>query len=812
MTFSTGAGCAPRPGPVPTPGPGTGPGPGLTSQEAASRLAEHGPNTLAQGGPHRLRSLLGKLMGPVPWMLEAATILELVVGKISGAAIIAALLVFNGVLSTVQEGRAASALALLQQRLAVQARARRDGHWQLLDASVLVPGDLVHVRAGDIVPADLRLDDGGVGVDESVLTGESEQAERAGGDEIFAGSTIKRGEATATVTATGASTSFGRTAELVRTAKTVSHLEQLVFRIVRALLALDGALVVAILCYAVVTHRSVHETLPFVLILVIASVPVALPATFTLATSLGALEMAKGGALVTHLTAIEEAAAMDVLCTDKTGTLTQNVLAVVALHPYGSLSDEDALRYGALASAEATQDAIDLAILVAAKDRQIDISAEQLSFVPFDPSTKRSEAVVRDGDRQRRVIKGAPQVVAQLTRGAPDITFDVAQMAKDGNRVLAVATGGSGQGDELRLAGLIGLADPPRPGSADLVTRLGDLGIRVVMVTGDTAPTALGLAGLVGIGTRVAPTGTLNADTTAVDDFDIFAGVLPADKLRLVEHQQAAGHIVGMTGDGINDAPALKRAEVGIAVSSATDIAKAAASMVLTTPGLGAIISAVETGRRIYNRMLTYTLNKVIKTFQVALFLGLGLLVTGTFVTTPQLILLLIFANDFITMSLATDHVGFAPTPNRWQVGSIVKAALGVAGPWLLFSFATYYVGRDMLDLSLGQVQTLVFLMLVFTGQATVYLVRDHGHLWMSVPSRWMITATAADIVAVTALATTGTLMSSISIADVAGVLAAVIIATIALDAAKVRVLARPARRSPAVRPQPPAAGGTGLG
>jgi H+-transporting ATPase len=763
-------------------------------------LAEHGPNTVAQASPHRLWSFVGKLMGPVPWMLEAAIILELVVGKISGAVIIAVLLVFNGVLSTVQEGRAADALALLQQRLAVQARARRDGEWQLVDASVLVVGDVVHVRAGDVVPADLRLDDGGVGVDESVLTGESKQAERAGGDQIFAGSTLKRGEATATVTATGAATSFGRTAELVRAAKTVSHLERLVFRIVWALLAMDGALVVAIVVYAVVTHRPAHEILPFVLILVIASVPVALPATFTFATSLGALEMAKGGALVTHLSAIEEAAAMDLLCTDKTGTLTQNVLAVSAVHPYGSSSDDDVLRDGALASAEATQDAIDLAILAAAKDRHVDLSAEQVSFVPFDPSTKRSEAVVKDGDGQRRVIKGAPQVVAPLTAGAPDITADVAQLAKDGRRVLAVATGGAGQSGELHLVGLIGLADPPRPDSADLVTRLGDLGIRVVMVTGDTAPTALGVAGLVGVGGRVAPVGTLGTDTAAIDDFDIFAGVLPADKVRLVERQQAAGHVVGMTGDGINDAPALKRAEVGIAVSSATDVAKAAASMVLTTPGLAAIISAVETGRRIYNRMLTYTLNKVIKTFQVALFLGLGLLVTGTFVTTPQLILLLIFANDFVTMSLATDHVGFSPAPNRWQVSSIVKAALGVAGPWLAFSFATYYVGRDTLDLSLGQVQTLVFVMLVFTGQATIYLVRERHHLWASMPSRWMIGGTVADIVVVAALATTGTLMSAVNIADVAGTLAAVIITTLALDAAKVQILARPARHGPAGR------------
>ncbi|HVC71014.1 MAG TPA: plasma-membrane proton-efflux P-type ATPase [Acidimicrobiales bacterium] len=763
---------------------------GLTSSEAKSRLAEHGPNTVPQAGTHRLRSLLGKLMGPVPWMLEAAIVLELVVGKVSGAIIIAVLLVFNAALSAVQEGRAADALALLQQQLAVQTRVRRDREWQLLDASVLVPGDVVHVRIGDVVPADLRLDDGGVGVDESILTGETKQADRSSGDKIFAGSTVKRGEATATVVATGSGTSFGHTAELVRTAKTVSHLEQLVFRIVWALLAMDGALVVAIVVDAILTHRPAHEILPFVLILVIASVPVALPATFTLATSLGALEMAKGGALVTHLSAIEEAAAMDLLCTDKTGTLTQNALAVAALHPYGSSSEDDVLRDGALASAAATQDAIDLAILAAVRDHHVDISAEQVSFSPFDPSTKRSEAVVTINDGQRRVIKGAPQIVAPLTSGSQDIAADVEAIAKDGRRVLAVA---AGEGDDLHLVGLIGLADPPRPDSADLVRQLGSLGIRVVMVTGDTGPTALGIAGLVGIGGRVAPPDALGSPSAAVDDFDIFAGVLPADKLRLVEYQQRAGHVVGMTGDGVNDAPALKRAEVGIAVSSATDVAKAAASVVLTTPGLAAVIAAVETGRRIYQRMLTYTLNKVIKTFQVALFLGIGFLVTGTFVTTPQLILLLIFANDFVTMSLATDHVRPSPTPDRWKVPTIVKTALGVAGPWLVFSFASFYVARDVLTLSTGQVQTLVFVMLVFSGQATIYLVRERDHLWSSSFSRWMVVGTIADIVVISVLATTGTLMTSIDIADVAGMLGAVVLATLALDAVKVRILTPPA-------------------
>jgi H+-transporting ATPase len=766
-------------------------GQGLSAAEAASRLSRYGPNTVSPAGPHRLRSLLSKLMGPVPWMLEAAAVLELVVGKVTEATIVVALLIFNGVLSSVQEGRAADALALLQRRLAVQSRVRRDGAWQLIDASELVPGDVVHVRLGDVVPADLHLEDGGVGVDESVLTGETMQAERGPGDSVFAGSTVRRGEATATVTATGASTSFGRTAELVRTATTVSHLEQLVFRIVWALLALDGALVVAIVIYAVVTHLPAREIVPFVLILVIASVPVALPATFTLATSLGSAAMASGGALVTHLAAIEEAAALDLLFTDKTGTITQNVLAVAALHRYGAASEDELLRDAALASADATQDPIDLAILDAARSRDVDLSAERLSFLPFDPSTKRSEAVVRIDGEKLRVIKGAPQTIVALVAGSPQITADVEAVAAGGRRVLAVAAGSP----TLELIGLIGLADPPRQDSADLVARLGALGIRVVMVTGDTAPTALGVARLVGIGERLAPAASLRSQEIDLGAFDVFAGVLPADKLHLVEHAHRAGHVVGMTGDGVNDAPALKRAEVGIAVASATDVAKAAASIVLTTPGLGAIISAVEAGRRIYQRMLTYTINKVVKTFQVALFLGLGLLVTGTFVTTPRLILLLLFANDFVTMSLATDRVGFSPHPDRWRVRSIVTAALSIAVPWLAFSFGTYVVGRDVLHLPMAQVQTLVFLMLVFTGQATIYLVRERHHLWSSMPSWWMLGGTLADVAIVTTLATGGILMAPIGWPDATGMLGAVILATLALDIGKVWLQTRPGLR-----------------
>ena len=598
-------------------------------------------------------------------------------------------MVFNGVLSFVQEGRAQSALSLLRSRLAVHARVRRDGRWQLVDATGLVPGDLVHVRVGDIVPADLTVAEGSVAVDQSVLTGESAEVEVAVGGACYSGSVVHRGEATGEVTATGSRTYFGHTAGLVRTAKTASHLAETIFRVVWALLGLDGALVLAILACGLVTHLPASELLPFVLILVVATVPVALPATFTLATSLGALELARAGVLVTRLSAIEEAAAMDLLCCDKTGTITENRLSVVAVQPLSARSEAEVLVLAAAASDEATQDPIDLAVLTAADAAGATSPGCRLGFVPFDPSTKRSEATLAAGGAVLRVAKGAPSVIASLAPDAVD--------------------------------GLDALGGPIRPDSPALVDRPGELGIRVVMVIGDTAPTALVVARKVGIGHRLASTEDLRARRSGEIDFEA---------------------------------------------------------------------AAVETGRRVYQRMLTYTLNKIAKTFQVSLFLGVGLLATGNFVTTPRLVLLLLFANDFVTMSLATDRVGFSDRPDRWHVRSLSLAALAVAVPWLAFSFATYLIARHTLGLALAPTQTLVFVMLVATGQATIYLVRERRRLWASRPSTPMLAATAADLVVVTILATRGILMAAVPLLDVAVVLAAVGAVALGLDFVKGPLLA----------------------
>jgi len=758
---------------------------GLTSAEAASRLAQYGANAVPEEQPHGFRTLIGKLWGPVPWMLEVTVVLELVLGKYVEAVIIALLLCFNAVLSFSQERRAQGALELLRGRLTVQSRVLRDGKWQLIAAEGLVPGDAVHLRAGDLVPADVRVTEGEISIDQSSLTGESMPVSVGAGGLAYAGSTCARGEASGEVMATGASTFFGQTAELVRTAKIPSHLETVILTIVKYLVVMDGVLVLAVIVYALLRGLGLAATLPFALILLVASVPIALLPTFTLASALGSRGLAHKGVLVTRLSAIHDAAAMDVVYSDKTGTITMNQLALVRTRAFSPSTEADVLRIAALASEEATQDPIDLAIIEAAKTQGVlPQTVEKLEFIPFDPSTKRSETLLRIDGASFRAIKGTPRIITGLT-GSPNIDAEVQEFAVQGYRVLAVA---GGPPDTPALMGLLALQDPPRPDSAALIQSLRDLGLRVLMVTGDDLATARSVAAEVGLGDRACSLDALQQLQNGLPACDVFAGVFPEDKFKLVETAQGAGHVTGMTGDGVNDAPALKQAEVGIAVSSATDVAKAAASLVLTNPGLGDIVSAVREGRRIYQRMLTYTLNKIIKTFQISLFLSFGLFLTRTFVTTPRLILLLLFANDFVTMSITTDRVSFASTPEQWDVKRIVVGSLVMAVPLLGFSFGTFYVGRDLLHLKLAGLQTLVFVMLVLTGQATVYLVRERRHFWSSRPSRWLIASTLADIVAITLLATLGILMAKISLALVAGTIGAVLLYMLCVDQLKIWV------------------------
>ncbi len=762
---------------------------GLSAEEAARRLREHGANTTPEQRASPIRLLLGKLWAPVPWMLEATIALELGLGKTLEAAVVTVLLLFNALISWVQENRAQSALALLRKRLDVVARVLRDGTWERVPARELVPGDVVHLRVGDVVPADVALDDGLLEVDQSALTGESLPVEAGGGHAVYAGSTVTRGEATGMITATAGDTFFGHTAELVRTARTASHLEAVVTRIVRALVALDLALAVAVIGIGLLNHRAPVDMLSFGVVLLLASVPVALPATFALAGALGAHELAQRGVLTTRLSAIEEAAGVDVACTDKTGTITLNQLALSESVAYPPQTEATLLALAGLASDGATQDPIDLAILAGAASRAGEVAAgHRVSFTPFAPETKVTEARVEIAETTLRVVKGAPPVVAALCADPPaTLDRDLEALAARGLRVLAVA---SGEERKLHLAGLVGLEDPPRPESRGLVEDLRRLGLRVIMITGDTLPTARAVAAQVGLAGTTCEAAEIR-DRPMAADCAVLADVLPEDKFNLVRRLQEQGHVVGMTGDGVNDAPALRQAEVGIAVANAADVARAAASIVLTQPGLGEMVAAIELSRRIYQRMLTYALNSSIKKVEVPVFLSLVFLATGRIALSPLLMVLLLFANDFATMAITTDRVPSSRRPNRWHVQPLLLGALGVALPSLALTLAIFWAGGTALGLDAPSLQTLAFVTLAFGSQATVYLVREPGRLWGSRPGPWLVAASAGAVAAVTVFSTAGWLMAPLSPLLVASVFAAVALWAVLVDWSKVRLFGR---------------------
>ena len=767
--------------------PGGDPASGLTSEEAGYRLATVGPNAMPDTALHPLRRALGKFWAPVPWMLEAAMVLELALGKYVEGAIIAGLLVFNAALGLFQESRAQATLAALKSRLALNASVRRDGKWATVPAAGLVPGDVVKLSLGGVVAADVRLTAGEVLLDQSMLTGESIPIEAGPGLQTYAGALVRRGEAVAEVTATGVQTKFGRTAELVRTAHVVSSQQKAVLRVVRNLAIFNGVVIVGLVAYAYLLEMPIGEIIPLALTAVLASIPVALPATFTLASALGARSLAKHGVLPTRLSALDEAATMDVLCADKTGTLTRNELSVTSTHPMCGFDVAHLLALAALASSDGGQDPVDAAIRAAAGGKSITEVPRLVAFVPFDPATKRSEATVAgpEGGTQR-VVKGAFAAVMGLTEASAAATAAASELEGRGFRVLAVA---AGPPPGLKLVGLIALSDPPRADSGALITELYSLGVRPVMVTGDAPETATIVAQAIGLKGRVYPPGSI-PDTVHPETYSVFAGVLPEDKYKLVKAFQTGGHTVGMCGDGANDAPALRQAQIGIAVSTATDVAKSAAGVVLTEPGLAGIVAAVKEGRVTFQRIQTYTLNSITKKIVTVLFLIVGLIMTGGAILTPLLMVIVMISGDFLAMSLTTDNVRASPKPNAWLIGTLTMAGIIMGVCLLTFCSAVLAVGRFAMHLPIQALQTLAFIILVFGSQAVIYAIRDRKHLWGSRPSRWLIISSVADILIASAFAVSGFSMTPLPVSLVAGTLAAAAAFAFLLDVVKLPVFA----------------------
>lgn len=751
---------------------------GLSESEARTRLAQYGPNEIREEPSSLLRGILKRFWGPIPWMLEAALVFEVALGKTAEPALIAGLLLFSAVVGGTQELRAQAALNLLRSRLHVTARVRREGRWQQLPARELVPGDCIRVQVGDLVPADCTILEGTVEVDQSSLTGESTAISRSQGETIYSGSTIHRGEATGTVTATGSQSYFGRTAELVRTARSVGHLEQLLFTVVRYLVAIDGILAVVLIAGVLWRGEALLPLVSFLLVLLTATVPVTMPAAFTVSNAVEARSLAKEGVLVTGLTSIQEAATMEILCVDKTGTLTQNWQTIAALIAFAGEAEDEVLSYAVATCDESTQNPLELALVQAAQQRSVPRLSRR-RFVPFDPANKRSEALVDRNGQTFHVVLGSPPVVEQLAAPLPELRDRVEELADSGARVLAVAAGPDGQ---LTLRGLVALADTPREDAATLIKALQGLGIRVIMVTGDTRATARAVSRKVGLGERF---GDLKDSLDDPLQYDGFANCYPEDKFRLVQALQRAGRRVGMTGDGVNDAPALKQAEVGIAVSTASDVAKAAAQVVLTRPGLQDIVAVVSGGRRVYRRMLTWTITKIARTVELAALLTFGYLATGIFVTPLFLIVLIIVMNDIVTITVATDRAWISPVPERWNFREIAKVAGVLTFGWLVLGFVLLWMAFRLFKMPIPQVQTLMFVYLIYSAQATIYLTRVRDRIWSLAPSLYVAATTMGNVLVASILAYCGVLMVAVPAVALVGTLAAVLITALLLNEIK---------------------------
>jgi H+-transporting ATPase len=761
---------------------------GLTSDVARSRLQQDGPNAMPDTSIHPLINALTKFWAPVPWLLEASIVLELALHKYLEASVIAGLLVFNAGLAYFQEGHAQATLKALKSRLALNASVRRDGKWKTVPAADLVRGDVVELSLGGVVAADVHLVEGSVLLDQSMLTGESLPLEAGPGFDTYAGALVRRGEATAEVTTTGLRTKFGKTAELVRIAHTASSQEKAVLRIVRNLAIFNGVIILLIGAYAYAHSMPWSEITPLLLTSVLAAIPVALPATFTLAAALGARALAKQGVLPTRLSAVDEAATIDVLCSDKTGTLTCNQLSVACVRPMPGFDEAHVLGMAALASSQGGQDSVDAAIRSASTQKLTSDLPKLTAFVPFDPAKKTSEATATDAKGNiLRIVKGAFTAITGLTAPSPNAGGIAGELEKQGFRVLAVA---AGPPHSIQLMGLIALSDPPRTDSASLISELHGLGVRTVMITGDAPATAEIVARAVGLDGPVCPPGPIPHGVKP-EDFAVFASILPEGKYDLVKAFQKGGNTVGMCGDGANDAPALRQAQIGIAVSTATDVAKSAAGVVLTEAGLGGIVAAVKQGRIIFQRILTYTLNSVIKKIAQVLLLAAGLVMTGHAVLTPLLMVIVMITGDFLAMSLTTDRVRPSETPNAWEIGKITSAGVIMGGFFLAYCLAVLAVGKFGLGLGIEALRTLSVVAIVFGSQATIYALRGRRALWGLRPTNWLILSSVADLLIITFLALVGIAMAPLPIYVVGGEFVGALAFGIILDGAKIPIFAR---------------------
>jgi H+-transporting ATPase len=745
---------------------------GLTQEEAHKRLAKYGPNEIEEKKTNQFLKFLSYFWGPIPWMIEAAVILSAFARHWPDFGIILVLLLANGMVGFWEEREAGNAIEALKAKLAVKARVKRDGKWVNPAASELVPGDVIRLRLGDIVPADARLLEGdSVEVDQSTLTGESLPATRKPGDAVFSGSIIRQGEIGALVYATGTNTYFGKTAQLVQEAHTVSHFQKAVLKIGNYLIILAIALVAVIITVALSRGDKILTTLQFALVLTVAAIPVAMPTVLSVTMAVGARLLAKKEAIVSRLVAIEELAGVDVLCADKTGTLTQNKLTLGDPFCVNNISADQVILNGALASRTENNDTIDLAVLGGLKDKDVLKHYDIVHFQPFDPVHKRTEATVKAKDGNTfKVTKGAPQVILELSDNSGQVKSfvdsAVNEFAARGFRSLGVAR--AGQDGKWQFIGVLPLFDPPREDARNTIATALAMGVKIKMVTGDALAIALETAKKLNMGTNILDAVSLgdskhkeiNSVTASIEKADGFAQVFPEHKFHIVDVLQKLGHIVGMTGDGVNDAPALKKADCGIAVSDATDAARAAAAIVLLRPGLSVIIDAIKESRRIFQRMNSYAIYRIAETLRVLFFMTLAILIFNFYPLTAVMIVMLALLNDGAILSIAYDNVHYKDQPEAWNMRMVlgISTVLGIIG--VISAFGLFYLGERVFHLDRAHIQTLMYLKLSVAGHLTIFLTRTRGPFWSIRPARILLAAVIGTQIIATLIAVYGFFMT----------------------------------------------------
>ncbi len=749
---------------------------GLSSAEAALRLQRYGPNELKEKSHNPIITFLAFFWGPIPWMIEVAAILAAVIHHWETFAIIMAMLLVNAGVGFWQRQKADHAIALLKQQMALLAVVRRNGQWLQTPAKELVPGDLVRVRLGDIVPADLKLFQGDyLLIDEAALTGESLPVEKHVREPAYAGSVVRQGEMNALVVATGPSTFFGQTATLVEKAKTESHFQKALIKIGDYLIIVGLALVAVIFLVALFRHESLLLTLQYALVLTVAAVPATLPAVLSVTLAIGAGALALKGAITRKMTAIDELAGMDILCTDKTGTITQNLLSVRQIHPIGDTAPQDVLLYAALACRAEDQDPMDAAILTKAGEMDgvppLLKKCRVEKFTPFDPVAKRTEATIRMGEEPFfSVTKGAPQVILELDQADPALAAEVnrviEEFARKGYRSLGVAKAGTP--GKWEFAGLLALYDPPREDSLATIKAARELGVNIKMVTGDHLAIARETAREVGLGANIQPVSAFlgKPDREArslVEEADGFAQVFPEHKYQIIELLQEQRHIVGMTGDGVNDAPALKKADAGIAVAGATDAAKSAAHIVLTRPGLSVIVDAIQESRKIFKRMKSYAIYRIGGIIRVLLFITLSIAIFDFYPVTAIMIVLQTLLNDIPILSIAYDQARPDSEPERWEMREILSIATYLGSMGVIFSFSLFFIGMELLHLSRGELQTLMFLKLTVAGYLDIFMGRTRRLFWAIKPGLLLVWSGLLTRVLATAIAVFGWFVTPLS-------------------------------------------------